>query len=214
MRTTLVFYYCLHSLFFSASDSPSLSPSALFARRLMHYCSEEMSQSSRPDTGSPKPTPPSSTRVSKVNFGAQSTKTAQLQADLDESLDDLEQGLDVLFILQRAYDQTIKAQVGPDHLAEKTPQPTQPIPTCSPSRSPKPKPSPLLHCSATALLAVLDCSPSQPLSLRHESRDSIADRCTAVIKIAHIGDCMGMLIRGEEILWRTEEMWWGVRVSF
>ena len=32
----------------------------------------------------------------------------------------------------------------------------------------------------------------------------------AVIRIAHLGDCMGMLIRGEEIVWRTEEMWWNV----
>ena len=30
------------------------------------------------------------------------------------------------------------------------------------------------------------------------------------IRIAHLGDCMGMLIRGEEIVWRTEEMWWNV----
>lgn len=36
----------------------------------------------------------------------------------------------------------------------------------------------------------------------------------AVIKIAHVGDCMGMLVRDEEIVWRTEEMWWDVRVSF
>jgi hypothetical protein len=194
----------------------------------MHYCSAEIdyaSQSSSPDTGSPKAIPSSSTSISEINgLSSKSTKTAQLQADLDESLDDLEQGLDVLFILQRAYDQTIKAQVGPDDTPssdsrQPTPdsvEPKQPVPTCSPSRpsvSPKPKTSPLLHCSATAFLAVLDCSPStssQRLSLRHEL---IADRCTAVIKIAHIGDCMGMLIRGEEILWRSEEMWYGVRIS-
>ncbi|KAJ3480079.1 hypothetical protein NLI96_g8609 [Meripilus lineatus] len=30
----------------------------------------------------------------------------------------------------------------------------------------------------------------------------------AVVRIAHLGDCMGMLIRGEEVVWRTEEMWW------
>lgn len=32
----------------------------------------------------------------------------------------------------------------------------------------------------------------------------------AVMKIAHVGDCMGMLVRGEEIVWRSEEMWWSV----
>jgi hypothetical protein len=36
----------------------------------------------------------------------------------------------------------------------------------------------------------------------------------AVIKIAHVGDCMGMLVRGEEIVWRSEEMWWEVRPPF
>ena len=32
----------------------------------------------------------------------------------------------------------------------------------------------------------------------------------AVMKIAHVGDCMGMLVRDEEIVWRSEEMWWSV----
>lgn len=32
----------------------------------------------------------------------------------------------------------------------------------------------------------------------------------AVMRIAHLGDCMGMLIRGEQVVWRTEEMWWNV----
>lgn len=35
----------------------------------------------------------------------------------------------------------------------------------------------------------------------------------AVVRIAHLGDCMGMLIRGEEVVWRTEEMWWNVSLS-
>ena len=32
----------------------------------------------------------------------------------------------------------------------------------------------------------------------------------AVIRIAHLGDCMGMLVRGDNIVWRSDEMWWGV----
>lgn len=32
----------------------------------------------------------------------------------------------------------------------------------------------------------------------------------AVLRIAHLGDCMAMLVRGEEIVWRTDEMWWNV----
>lgn len=31
-----------------------------------------------------------------------------------------------------------------------------------------------------------------------------------VLRIAHLGDCMAMLVRGEEIVWRTDEMWWNV----
>lgn len=34
----------------------------------------------------------------------------------------------------------------------------------------------------------------------------------AVLRIAHLGDCMAMLVRGEEIVWRTDEMWWNVSV--
>jgi len=30
----------------------------------------------------------------------------------------------------------------------------------------------------------------------------------AVIRIAHLGDCMGILVRGDDIVWRSEEMWW------
>lgn len=30
----------------------------------------------------------------------------------------------------------------------------------------------------------------------------------AVIKIANLGDCMAMLVRGRDIVWRSEEMWW------
>ena len=35
--------------------------------------------------------------------------------------------------------------------------------------------------------------------------------CDAAIRIVHVGDCMGMLVRDEDIVWRTEEMWWNVR---
>lgn len=38
-------------------------------------------------------------------------------------------------------------------------------------------------------------------------REEVKDH-GAVVRIAHLGDCMGMLIRGEEVVWRTEEMWW------
>ncbi|KAF8882292.1 hypothetical protein BD779DRAFT_1543872 [Infundibulicybe gibba] len=102
------------------------TPSALFARRLMHFCSAEL-----------EATP------------------AQLQDELDDALDELEQGIDVLRILQSAYDNTLDAHVQP----APPPPPTEPIPP----------PTPLLTGSSTALLA-----------------------------IAHVGDCMGMLVRGDE----------------
>jgi len=31
--------------------------------------------------------------------------------------------------------------------------------------------------------------------------------CDAAIRIVHVGDCMGMLVRDEDIVWRTEEIW-------
>ncbi|KAI4523140.1 hypothetical protein K525DRAFT_254942 [Schizophyllum commune Loenen D] len=37
---------------------------------------------------------------------------------------------------------------------------------------------------------------------------SVGREPVATVKIAHVGDCMGMLIREDEIVWRTEEMWW------
>ncbi|KAF5378089.1 hypothetical protein D9615_007604 [Tricholomella constricta] len=50
--------------------------------------------------------------------------------------------------------------------------------------------TPLHTGSSTALVAVLD-NVDEP-----------------VLKIAHIGDSMGMLVRGDNIVWRSEEMWW------
>ncbi|EIW77822.1 hypothetical protein CONPUDRAFT_37980, partial [Coniophora puteana RWD-64-598 SS2] len=71
--------------------------------------------------------------------------------------------------------------------------------------------------SSTALVAVLQHSP------RPKQEADTAPRFTlfqptaqrdmpapdAVLKIAHLGDCMGMLVRGEEVAWRSEEMWFG-----
>ncbi|KAL1705619.1 hypothetical protein EV121DRAFT_258275 [Schizophyllum commune] len=40
------------------------------------------------------------------------------------------------------------------------------------------------------------------------SSSTVGHEPVATVKIAHVGDCMGMLIREDEIVWRTEEMWW------
>ena len=89
---------------------------------------------------------------------------------------------------------------------------------------------PLLEGSSTALLAILGHpAPKQPKAAKsqrlfapnprhapaadHAHAPPVADRAAgAVIRIAHLGDCMAMLIRGEDIVWRTEEMWWNVSV--
>lgn len=52
---------------------------------------------------------------------------------------------------------------------------------------------PLIAGSSTALLAVLS-----------------GDR----LRIAHLGDCVGWLVRDGEVVWRSEEMWWGVSTIF
>lgn len=51
---------------------------------------------------------------------------------------------------------------------------------------------PLLAGSSTALLAIL---------------------CGDCLRVAHLGDCSGLLVRNGEIVWRSEEMWWKVRIT-
>ncbi|KAI0028658.1 hypothetical protein K488DRAFT_13655, partial [Vararia minispora EC-137] len=62
--------------------------------------------------------------------------------------------------------------------------------------------------SSTALLAVLDSASAGPHPHPAPEVSPPAPGCDAVLKIAHLGDCMGMLVRGEEIVWRSDEMWW------
>ncbi|KAI0933335.1 hypothetical protein AcV7_004836 [Taiwanofungus camphoratus] len=236
-----------------------LSPSALFARRLMHYCSEEVEVATT-----------CYTPVDHLDLDdATVSEAGDLYAELEDSLEELEDGLDVLMILERAYEKTMHAHVQSDDtdgleqrdagrplpsfpphdlspssigttrstaVAQAT-MDTDPAPAISPnshhfswssvlspipqtlSSSSLPSPRPLTQGSSTALLAILEHPrvksqkvPRQstlfgPQPQHIESMSSVADR-GAVIRIAHLGDCMGMLIRGEEIAWRTEEMWW------
>lgn len=51
---------------------------------------------------------------------------------------------------------------------------------------------------------------SMAISFASEDADK-GMRCDATTRIVHVGDCMGMLVRGENIVWRTEEMWLNVR---
>ena len=178
------------------------TPSALFSRRLMHFCASEL------DT----PRPPTAQFSFQHHLKPRSPPTiydpspvSELQDSLNSNLEDLSDGIDVLNILERAYDATVKS-----HLSPSTPSPT-----------------PLTTGSSTALLAVLDHpgpltqSPEAPernyaQGSSYEPIPSLMqiehDHPTydAVIRIAHLGDCMGMLVRGDNIVWRSDEMWWGV----
>ncbi|KAG6888037.1 hypothetical protein C0995_010953 [Termitomyces sp. Mi166 len=97
------------------------SPSALFARRLMHHTASELSSDGV---------------------------------------------VDLLSVLERAYNNTVKAHTTPSG-------------------------APLHVGSSTALVAHLSLSQPQP-----------------TVHLAHVGDCMGMVVRDSEIIWRSDEMWW------
>ena len=176
------------------------TPSALFARRLMHFCSQEIADpSTLPTTQFSfqhhlKPPSP---------FSKPQESFADLQDSLSSSLEELSEGINVLHILERAYDNTVKAHLAP--------------------------PTPLHTGSSTALLAVLDHPPPPSLPLPQSPDPPLRNYAAgsqpilnlpppdtnpydAVIRIAHLGDCMGMLVRGDQIAWRSDEMWWGVSI--
>lgn len=137
--------------------------------------------------------------------------------DLEQDpVEELAEGLDVLMILEKAYERTLKAHV----LPPSTPPPVDTLRNTDPV--------PLMAGSSTALLAILDEVPNlsvcSNLPSDHDSQkptftlntDANTTQNTPdgayhpVLKIAHVGDCMAMLVRDDEIAWRSEEMWWGV----
>lgn len=266
-------------------DAHLPTPSALFARRLMHYCSAEVESATVPRSTSPiPPTVPSVPSRPQFSFQhhlrprpspnpvlsphhsswlwaeaeEERRRQEELEQDLEDSLEELSEGIDVLQILEQAYDRTIRAHVTPSSAPSSPTQEfggsgaTAPASTpISPSSSTPSSDTPIEHVplmsgSSTALLAVLDHAPRQAASSTTPAKPSVsldtsgmasgsataerepailnyaagtlhssisldqenAEACDAVIRIAHIGDCMGMLVRGEEIAWRSEEMWW------
>ena len=165
----------------------------------------------------------------------------ELCAELEDSLEDLEDGLDVLMILEKAYQKTLQSHVcRPEEASSsgsgssRSPSPSDSIPDRAPSASLSPSHPlsalsegsaagarvPLREGSSTALVAILehpsaraksvDTSLFSPQPSANKQGQPEISTDGAVIRIAHLGDCMGMLIRGEEIVWRTEEMWWNV----
>ncbi|TBU44903.1 hypothetical protein BD309DRAFT_761825 [Dichomitus squalens] len=193
------------------------TPSALFARRLMHYCSEEVDAASE--------------EQHLADADSYSEADVDLYADLEDSLEDLEDGLDVLMILEKAYEKALKSHVRPTDTGISSSGSPSPSPSDSkPKRASTPSPQstesqsppgvvPLFEGSSTALVAILEHPASSrptkadtalfgpPPTSRKAAQPQVSTD-GAVIRIAHLGDCMGMLIRGEEIVWRTEEMWW------
>lgn len=168
----------------------------------MHFCSAEVaSQDSSPAVffhdlpPSPKAPPFPCTPLSSSSHSATSQDVS------DDTVEDFADGLDVLLLLERAYERAIKSHVKSPSTQASTP--SLPAPS---------KPEPLLTGSSTALLAVLDSSGSHVLT-PEVSVVPDAQAHDAVIRIAHLGDCMGMLVRGADIVWRSEEMWWAVRCS-
>ncbi|KAH9939727.1 phosphatase 2C-like domain-containing protein [Epithele typhae] len=212
-----------------AANSAEPTPSALFARRLMHYCSEEVDAAASERSGASLAPPESHAEAD------------DLCAELQDSLEELEEGLDVLMILEKAYEKALRSHVhraGTSSSSSRSPSPSDslskravsssasaslsphsPSPSSAPSRS-APGAIPLFEGSSTALVAILEHPSARPAKALGDAalfnpqpasgKPSQPEVSTdgAVIRIAHLGDCMGMLIRGEEIAWRTEEMWW------
>ena len=223
-----------------ASKDPS--PSALFARRLMHHCSAEALEAGaclpqHREASPVRSASPRRTGTTALNDAwPWNADIDELNEQLEDSLEDLEDGLDILMILERAYEKTINAHVVAEE-AVVSPPVTQPssllsIPEDQPLSSdtvvsslppspppetpviPHPRTIPLKTGSSTALVAVLQHSrpPTPPASSHQPMLFSLPTSSKlmhdAVLKIAHLGDCMGMLVRDECIAWRSAEMWW------
>ncbi|KIJ92334.1 hypothetical protein K443DRAFT_13682 [Laccaria amethystina LaAM-08-1] len=214
------------------------TPSALFAKRLMHNCVLELAvppllsaSPLPPSTLPPNPNPnrnawywsdPWTPSPSPPPSSSSSRQQRSLEIELEDELEQLSQGIDVLQILERAYDNTLKSAQSPKtlnnngHAQEEGGRQDE------------------TAGSSTALLAVLDHLPrysdvasasasggveNGPGTMKNYAAGSMSISFTteeadkemgydAAIRIVHVGDCMGMLVRDEDIVWRTEEMWW------
>ncbi|KAL0064653.1 hypothetical protein AAF712_008351 [Marasmius tenuissimus] len=157
-----------------------------------------------------------------------------MDQQLSEELEELEEGIDVLMLLERAYQKTLDAHVidplsTPESSRSNTP-PTNPLSSATSASSP--------HSRYTSLTS--DGHPEEGSRERQSSFDGrffdyhvpkgqfevkvemqprtdrdggletadASDELQAVVKLAHVGDCMGMLVRGDQVVWRSQEMWW------
>lgn len=158
----------------------------------MHFCSAEVAAQGSPPTVS-HDLPSLSTEPLFPHNPLSTSQDVCIDA-----IEDLAEGLDALLILERAYERALKSHVTAPSAQASTP--SLPAPS---------KPEPLLIGSSTALLAVLDSAGSH-IPTPEVSVVADGQAHDAVIRIAHLGDCMGMLVRGADIIWRSEEMWWAV----
>ncbi|KAH9047826.1 hypothetical protein EDB87DRAFT_1417774 [Lactarius vividus] len=85
------------------------SPSALFARRLMHFCSAEVVAQASSSAVSFHDVPPSS-KTTFFPYPAPSSPSQSMthEGPTDDTMEDLVDGLDVLLILERAYERALK----------------------------------------------------------------------------------------------------------
>ncbi|KIY44739.1 hypothetical protein FISHEDRAFT_50948, partial [Fistulina hepatica ATCC 64428] len=253
----------------------SPSPSALFARRLMHFSADEADHAKRRrrsrearEKHDRSVSIHDSRSISSDNDECSLSDDARSEVSEDESTwsdDELEEvgnGIDVLMILERAYERTLAAHVVPSSSSDNDTRSGKSRPghtargymrsvsmssiegrSASTSGSSKPKETvPLLAGSSTALVAVLDYASADHASMPSgmltainshkqphapssgtEKRSPDPVTCEraaalhsilpgpsrqAVVKVAHVGDCVAMLVRSGAIVWRSDEMWW------
>ena len=115
----------------------------------MHYCSDEVSHYHHSPVGCS-----SASDMDGAIFDGMETE--DLYSEFEDTLSDLEEGIDVLMILEHAYERAIKAHVVnpvPEHSVSAAPSTSSRAHTKSSSKA---IPKPLKAGSSTALLAVLE----------------------------------------------------------
>ena len=169
----------------------------------MHFCSAEVAaQASCPAVSFHDSPPSPETCFSPYLPSSLPLYSATPQDASEDAIEDLTEGLDILLILERAYERALKAHVIAPSAQASTPF----LPVLS-------KLEPLLTGSSTTLLAVLN-SVGSHMPTPEVSVVADTQAHDAVIQIAHLIDCMGMLVRGDNIMWRSEEIWWAVHRTF
>ncbi|KLO10392.1 hypothetical protein SCHPADRAFT_930597 [Schizopora paradoxa] len=215
------------------------SPSALFARRLMHFCAVEAaearsraqllhetthSRSNYKTPGIPSTLPSLKHNVVR-DLSSRTTQQKHRNARpflwpweeegiADSKSDPMEDSsvciseatedapsVDPLDVLERAYSRAIDA-----HVVRVNPSDPAPTATSGASHHPS-SPSPDLRLDHAENSSSRKCN-WKPLR-SGSSTALLATLSGDRLRIAHLGDCSGLLVRGGDVVWRSEEMWWG-----